>query len=327
MNRYKRLFFVILLTIGTVGLIVGMEKPIFSTNYPGGLVAFIDRTIYEGDVWFVDSTATGGSDASGYGLHPDAPFATLVYAKTAVSAGDTIFVMPGHTETLTGNPSLTLDVARLHIIGLGGYSTKPAFLIDGANTAHILMSGADCILENVTLNAGHGDIAKAIDVKANGIIVRKCSFFANTVDENFLIAVNIGTGNNDSDGCIIEDNIIYQLDAAATQAIKLVKDQNNVTIQRNRIQGNYAAGYIIGSPDTENFLNLMVLDNIIDNDANDTVCVIKFAGTNTGVLSGNLSGDEDADGTPFIGTGLSVIDNYHTGAVTKSGYLYPAADS
>lgn len=305
------------------------KTELFVRKQKGGMFCMADETKDWGDIWFVDSTATStGADSVGYGQNPDAPFLTLVYAETQAGTGDTIYVMPGHTETLTGNPSLTLDIAGLKVKGLGGWSRRPTLLIDGAATAHILLSGADTTFENFVLKAGDADVAKAIQVKADGVVVRNCLFKENTAEENFLICVNVGVADNDSDGVLIENNVMYQPDAASTHAVWFVKNQNHCTVRRNVIQGDYVAdSAIIGSPGTENFLNLCVTDNLIDNDAGDSVHVIEFAGTNTGIVARNLSGDVDADGTPFIFTGGTLCENYHTGAVTTSGFLYPAADS
>ncbi len=299
----------------------------FCTRSGSGGMFFADHAVQcEGRFLWVSSTATNAEDATTHGESPELPFATLVYAETAASTGDTIYVLPGHAETLTGNPSLTLDVVGLRVIGLGGWSRRPTFLIDGASTAHILISGADTLLQNVELDAGHEDVAKAIDVKAKGVTIRKVFINEITTDENFKIGINVGTADNDCDGLLIEDCVIYQPDAANTNAIWFVKDQDHCTVRGNQIQGDYVAdSAIIGSPGTELFQNLAVTDNLIDNDANDSVHVIEFAGaTNTGIIARNLSGDLDEDGTPFVGTGMTLCENYHTGAVTKSGFIYPA---
>ena len=282
----------------------------------------------------MDSNATLGSDAAGYGQNPDRPFATFVYAlATVVAAGttdDTIMVMPGHTETIgiTGAAAMTLSVAGLKVIGLGGPTRKPAFLIDGFSNTYVSITGADTLIDNITWKAGHEDIASAIIVAAKGVTIRNCTFLENVATENFLICISVGAANNDSDHVLIEGNQMYQPDTASTHAIWFVKDQNHCIVRRNLIQGDYVAdSAIIGSPGTENFLNLAVTDNLIDNSAGDSAHVIEFAGTNTGICARNLSGDVDADGTPFIFTGGAMCENYHTGADAASGFIYPAIDS
>jgi hypothetical protein len=307
----------------------GSKTPLFAKRLPGGILTITDQRVTTGDIYFVDSTNTSnGADSAGYGDSPDKPFLTLAYAETQVTTNqfDIIYVMPGHAETLAA--ALTFDLNGVSVIGLGGYAKRPAFLIDAADTTHIAITGDDVTLENLTLKAGHADIAKAIHVAGTGCTIKDCWFVENVATENFLICVNIGTANNDADGATVTGCRMYQPDAASTNAIYLVKDQNHVTITGNIIVGDYVAdSAIIGTPGTENHLDLIVTDNLVDNVAGDSIHVIEFAGTNTGLLARNLSGDEDADGTPFIGTGMTLCENYHTGAVTKSGFIYPAIDT
>jgi len=103
-------------------------------------------------------------------------------------------------------------------------------------------------------------------------------------------------------------------------------------ITDNFIQGAFDApegenGAPIYALSTEHCTNVLIADNLIDVDTNDNVCMIDFQGTNTGMVARNLTGDLDADGTPILATGCGLALNYHTSTVTKSGALYPAADS
>lgn len=307
----------------------GNKSHLFAKRLPGGILTITDQRVTTGDIYFVDSTNTSkGADSAGYGDSPDRPFLTLAYAETQTTTNqfDIIYVMPGHTETLTG--TTTFDLNGVSVIALGGYAKRPAFLIDGADTAHVTITGSDVTFDNLLFKAGHADIAKAIHVAGTGATIKNCWFVENLATENFLICVQAGTENNDADGLTVIGCRMYQPDAASTHAIWLAKDQNHVTIDGNICQGNYAAdSAIIGSPGTENFLDLVVINNLCDSDADDGVHNIEFAGTNTGIMARNLSGDEDADGTPFIGTGMTLCENYHTGAVTKSGFIYPAIDA
>ncbi len=306
----------------------GTRTAMFSRHQPGGVFSYFDITEHPAGVWFVCSATTGAANSVGAGQNPDTPFATLVYAETQAESDDVIYVMPGHAETLTGSPSLTLDVAGLKVIGIGTATRRPTFLIDAADTAHVLLSGADTWIENLVFSAGHADIAKAIDIKAVGVTVRGCMFIANAVDENFLIAINIATADDDSDGATIEGNRIYQLDAASTHGIWVVKNCANLTIRGNILNGEYVADSApIGADSAEICLNVLIDGNIINNVAADGIHAIEFAAANTGCMVRNLSGDVDGDGTPFIGTGLSLCENFHTGAVTKSGFVYPARDT
>ena len=222
------------------------------------MFSVVDRSMTTGNVWWVCSTT--GTDGAGYGKNPDAPFDSLVYAETQASTDDTIYVMPGHTETLssaTGAVVLTLDVAGLKVIGLGGYSRKPVFLVDGHANNYILLSGADTTVENIKISAGHADVAKAVLVQADGVTLRGVDFIENVATENFKIGVSVGVADNDSDGLTIEDCRFIMVDAANTQAVLVNKNTSDITIRRNFIQGEFAAGYIIGAPNTEILKNFV----------------------------------------------------------------------
>ena len=185
-----------------------MDTKLFSRKQPGGLFSIIDREQFAtGKIWWVDSTNASGSDTAGYGVNPDRPFLTWDYAaQTAASAGDTIFLMPGHTETIgvTGAAAITLSLAGLRTIGLGGRTTKPQILIDAFTDTYVSVTGADTVLENITFLAGHSDIAVGILVAADGCEIRKCDFLQNTTDENFLICIDDG-GANTADRLLVED--------------------------------------------------------------------------------------------------------------------------
>ncbi len=150
--------------------------PLFSRKQPGGVYTIAGIDAVPGNVFFVSSTATGASDAATHGTTPDTPFATLAYAYSSdrVAAGDTVYVMPGHTETIAGAGSVTADIAGVTVIGLGEGALRPTFnftatgstmlitaasttwknLLTVANTAvdvvdGIIVTGADCTLVDI----------------------------------------------------------------------------------------------------------------------------------------------------------------------------------
>jgi hypothetical protein len=65
----------------------------------------------------------------GAGRNPDKPFATLAYAFSSdlVAAGDVVYVMPGHTESIATAGGITADIAGVRVIGLGWGSNRPTF--------------------------------------------------------------------------------------------------------------------------------------------------------------------------------------------------------
>jgi len=124
-----------------------MDTKLFGRHQPGGMFSIVDREVFPtGNIWWVGSAVTGASDAAGFGKNPDAPFATLGYATgTASAAGDTIYVLPTHAETLTATIT---PLAQCQIIGLGRGASRPK--ITGLTAiAMVTLSAANVAFKNI----------------------------------------------------------------------------------------------------------------------------------------------------------------------------------
>ncbi len=119
-----------------------------------------------GDVFYVDSGSTGASDTAGRGKSPGVPFATMDFAVTQCAAtnGDMVILMPGHAETISDATSANINVAGVHVIGLGRADDRPTFTFDNTS-GEITIDADDCTLENVVLI--NGVVAQAIMVNIN----------------------------------------------------------------------------------------------------------------------------------------------------------------
>ena len=87
-------------------------------------------------MFFVDSTNTAAVDNTGAGKNPDLPFAPIDYAVSQCTAGecDVIYVLPNHTEILTGAGDLVIDIKGVKIQGLGKGASQPVISFDGAGS-------------------------------------------------------------------------------------------------------------------------------------------------------------------------------------------------
>src|SRR6185436_14827350 len=97
------------------GLKEGMTLPL--KNLQGaGVLTF-------GNVFYVHSVSGSDSDS---GTSPVAAKATLAAAIALCTAnnGDVIFVLPGHSETLTA--AITVNKAGISIVGLGQGLVRPS---------------------------------------------------------------------------------------------------------------------------------------------------------------------------------------------------------
>lgn len=126
------------------------RSPLFYKKNPGSPDVILDVSKFTGNVFYVDSTATGKGDTAGHGTSPDSPFATLDYAIGLCTAdvGDTIFVMPGHAENVATASAITVDVAGINIVFLGTGEKRAKFTFT-ATGGTIVVSAA-----NVTMKGG-----------------------------------------------------------------------------------------------------------------------------------------------------------------------------
>ncbi|MEY2595078.1 MAG: hypothetical protein RI965_350 [Bacteroidota bacterium] len=87
------------------------------------------------------------------------------------NAGDVIFVMPGHTETISAASGITCDVAGVSIIGLGNGSDKPVFTFGTSNAASVVVSADNVKILNIRGLAAIDGLTKPFDVTGD-----QCSF-------------------------------------------------------------------------------------------------------------------------------------------------------
>lgn len=289
------------------------------------------QMMHTGNAWFVHSGT--GVDGPNNGKKPGSPFATLDYAlgKCTASNDDVIYLMAGHSETITGAGGITLDKAGVTIIGLGRYDARPTFLMDGAATVTALVTAANVTMYNCRFLAGHADIAKCFLITAKGFRLDSCLFEENTTAENWVDVIHVSAADNDADGLEIINCEINTVDDATVTAIDLLKNINDAKIIGNKITGDFNATPFapIYMASTEIPKNIQVIGNMIHNlhDGDAVVGISISATAATGWMIGNHCYALDVAGeTPFLtgATGLYCSQNYYTYAGTSSGFEYPA---
>jgi hypothetical protein len=127
------------------------RSAIFSSNVPGGPQNIVDFAKHPYDVYFIDSSNSGASDAAGYGNSPDIPLASIDYLFSLATAGKKVvgYVLPGHTETYsTTGTKMTADKAGVHIIGLGKGSNRPTITFGHVDATWVI-SAANITIENI----------------------------------------------------------------------------------------------------------------------------------------------------------------------------------
>lgn len=288
------------------------DTKLFLNKQAGGMFAIRDAAENPGKTFWVGSNITGATDGAGYGQNPGAPFATAVYAETQALSqrGDTIYILPNHTETLlsaAGAVLLLLNVDNLRIVGLGR-STRPAFLLDGHANNYINITGADTVIENCTFKAGHADIAKGISVAAAGVAFRGCHFIENVATENFLFAIQTTAA---ADEMLVEGCTFISVDASADACIQLVGACNGVDILGNYMDAPCTTSLIEAI--TNACLDIKIIGNYLRNlvEGDDLAGLIDLVAASTGVIHRNtcyLADDTDVL-TGIDGASCSLADN------------------
>lgn len=301
-------------------------------NLEAGLPSRIFPTITTGDVKFVDANAPLASDNTSSGTQ-QVPFATLDYAigQCTANNGDIIVLAPNHSETITGAGGITVYVAGLTIIGLGNGSQRPTFLMDGAATVTMVVSAADCSIENVVFSAGHADIVRCINLTAAGFHIANCDFVENTADENFLIPIDASsTTNNTADDLRVIGCRSMGIDASATEFIAAAADIDGLVVKDNVvIQSGSTDGALVKCATGKDLTNCFIAWNFVQHamTANDLL-IDNDTTANTGIIAHNRCRHADVTLAHSLidCDGVGLFDNLSTSVDTASGFILPQID-
>ena len=288
--------------------------------------------LFPGDVYWVDSNGGGGS--KGTFVSPVSTLAAGIALCTA-NNGDYVMIKPGHTETITGAGGIAINVAGVSIVGLGSYTSRPTFLMDGGTTVTCLVTAANCAIYNCLFKAGHSDIVTFGTITAKGFICDSCQWKDNTTSENFLAIWNCGVADHDFDGLQLLNNTFdSRSDAETLIPINLLKASRDVKINGNFIQGDFDTSTYacIYSANTIHHYNIEIAYNQISNahTANGAICISVGSTSSTGFMHNNYAaGDEASSSTPFVtaDTGIGQFNNLYSGDDSTSGYVLPAIGS
>lgn len=307
-----------------------------ATNFPSGVASngtalvpsgggggvVVGNVFYVGNLSTVPSTSVAGVDDPSYGTSPQRPFKTINYASTKCTAnnGDVIYVLPGHTESITAAGGITCGIAGVTIEGLGSGSARPAVTLSTATTATFKVTAANVTVKNIYFDGtGIDAIAKIFDVQAAGFKLDGCEvYFAKSgaVALKGLVTSTQAAGNN-----LAINNCYIHGDAAAncTNFVQLIGG-DSIKITNTVIMGNFTTS--LGAVNNiTNAVTNIVIDNcrFSNSTASSTKCIVLLTGS-TGWVTNNrlgiLSGTAPitADATYWEG-------NYYAAAAATAGTL------
>lgn len=283
-----------------------------------------------GKTYYV-SSAIAGSD----GTSPDTAVATIVAAtaKCVANQGDTVVVLPYHTENIAAATALSA-IAGIRIIGVGEGEARPKVTFTTANTATYSLAVANVTIENIIFIANFLSIAAAITLStAVGTRVVRCEFRETSNVLNFLNIVKSTGAANTVDGLQLLNNEWNGLGTTSVNSFLLTAND----IDRLKLIGNYvklartATAAILATVSAGVLTMLDCGFNVaISQQTADTGGgFINVGGTtSTGRVWFNYLGDLSTTDL-FMTTSVAVtfFENKKTGVISASGYLLPATDS
>lgn len=228
-----------------------MASSSFPKGFAGGLL--LQETPvnmpHSGKVFWVNNSSVIAEDGIGGSNGNDGtyrqPFATLDYAvgKCKAGRGDTIYIMPGHAESLTTADGVDVDVADVRIIGLGRGLKRAKFTYDLA-AGEFVIGAANVRIENLWFVPSVTIVTKAIEVEAAGdnYEIVGCRFGdAETAGtDEFLICITVVAG---ADNGLIQGNYMDMGTAGAATGIT-VATSIGTQILDNVIIGDYSTSNI-----------------------------------------------------------------------------------
>ncbi len=101
----------------------------------------------------------------------------LALAQCTADQGDTIYVLPGHTESITGAAGITFNKAGVNIVGLGSGTKRPTITFSTSTAAQIIISAANTTIKNVLFDlTGVSAVVAAFSVTAVNVKFDTCDF-------------------------------------------------------------------------------------------------------------------------------------------------------
>lgn len=266
-----------------------------------------------GKVFFVDSNV----DASD-GTSPETAVGTIDEAINLCTAnqGDTVYVMPGHTEAVTST-SIACDVGGVTFIGLGSGAKKP-ILTFGATSSRINVSAANCVWRNFRFTAGVGDVVTAVlhATAAQNTQYIDIEFSASSTF-NFINGYTLGAANI-SDGCVWKRNYLRTADTGQLALVITAAAHNDLKFYDNYVSHAAAAAGLL-TAGAADLLGLDVRGNFVQtaqSDGSVGVIVITTSTASSGCIVDNdmKTGDAAANVAIPIASKVYAARNYIAGA-------------
>lgn len=245
---------------------------------------------------FVDNAHADAADTADNGS-VDAPYATLAYAVSQSTNGDTIFVYGTQTIETT-----VIVAASISIVGIGRPEITVTGAIDGLDLAtdFVRVSG-------LYFNGGNDAITAHINISGNNCIVEDCEF---DCSDQSLFSITIAEGGHNA---VIRDNVWHVTANGPDAAIHIEHASADGVI----IENNVGFGMSTTNAWDLGFIYSTVVHTqcIVRNNTNHFGPGCVFTAAATGLIANNT----------FYGVGVTVAGLIDPGSCQLSGNRVGAA--
>lgn len=255
------------------------------------------------------------------------PTLEAAMAQCRANRGDTICVLPQHTQSVTATPTF---VAGVRIVGVGNGDERPTFNWTTA-ASQWAVAVANVSIENCVLNLAA--TAATATTKAIAITGASTTLAGNRIimsagaAQQATIGIEIGTGADQT--TLIGNDVFGTSDGAVVDAIKIVAAVKKTRILSNVVDVGMSATTKGLVSMTVAPVNVVIDSNYLANSITSSTKALVGITAATGYVANNMLFITNATGgATAIGTlgSLGFIENYGC-ATNGSGLLTPAAGS
>jgi len=300
--------------------------------------------IFMGNVYFVDSGNVDGADDVGTaGKTKDRPFSTVDYALNQCTSdnGDVIYVMPGHTESISTSGTLIPDIDGVSIIGLGRGTDRPTFT--ATSSGDMFITGEATRISNCIFQAGatgtYYRMNPFMTIAARDVQIDNCEFRNGGSSSFYDECIKIGSTTVKFDNVALLYNRFLFIDTTSSgthKGIVLGNDSTDgsiisdgISIVGNQISGvvQEAGIYSYSSGNLHTNLNISHNKIYLGPTGGSSALCIDLNSALTGVLHGNVL-------TNVTGTNIASLldpgsllctENYGANAINETGVVVPQA--
>lgn len=293
-----------------------------------GKVFFVSNVTTNDNINYIQNAIKPDSD-SVIRFHTSIASALL---EAQANRGDTFYLLPGHTETISNATALAMTVAGVSVVALGSGANRATITLDSAATAKITVTAANISFENCIFIANFADIATVFLLStAPGFSIKNCEFRDTSNVLNFLAIVTTTVSVN-SDGLVFNGNRLSILGTtAATTPIKVANTLDRITINDNfivkAVLNNTSCVLAHGALVVTNLeMSRNKLFSANTDSATGGFLITTSSTTNTGMVCDNYVNGLDVAAAILVTAGCKygMFNNLYDGDVDASGFVLPA---